>query len=101
MNDDTDIGFKRDEDVHTRRTSSSWTSFVQSLRRVVLATLVAVPLTGILTVAMFLVPPAVAAGIGISGMVLLYVGTEFNRPILLAIGGIVMFAGIFSWAVRQ
>lgn len=101
MNDDKDIGFERDENVHTRRGSSSWTSFIQSLRRVMLATLVAVPLTGILTAAMLLVPPAVAAGIGISGMVLLYLGTELNRPILVAMGGIVMSAGVLSWGFRQ
>jgi len=101
MNDDKDIGFQRDANVHTRRGSSRWTSFVQSLRRVTLATLVAVPLTGILAAAMFLVPPAVAAGIGISGIVLFYVGKEFDRPILLAIGGIVMFAGVLSWGFRQ
>ncbi len=56
MNDDKDIGFERDENVHTRRTSSWWTSFVQSLRRVVLATLVAVPLTGILAARLFVLP---------------------------------------------
>jgi hypothetical protein len=66
-----------------------------------LATLVAVPSTGILAAAMFLVPPSVAIGIGLSGLVLFYLGKELDRPILLAIGGIVMFAGVLSWAIRQ
>ena len=76
-------------------------SLLQSMRRVMLATLVAVPSTGILAAALFLVPPAVAIGIGGFGLVLFYVGKEFDRPTLLAIGGVVMFAGVLSWAVRQ
>ena len=75
--------------------------FLQSLRRVMLATLIAVPSTCCLAAALLLVPPVAAIGIGFAGLVLFYVGKELNRPILLAIGGIVMFAGVFSWAVRQ
>ena len=78
-----------------------WASFLQSLRRVMLATLVAVPSTGALAAAMLLVPPEVAFGIGVSGMVLFSLGKGLDRPILLAIGGVVMFAGVLSWGVRQ
>ena len=101
MNDDTEIPFERVTPVHARCSSSPWRSFLQSFRRVMLAALVAVPSTGILAAVMFLVPPAVAIGIGLSGLVLFYVGKELDRPILLAIGGVVMFAGVLSWAVRQ
>ena len=102
MNDDTQSRFGPDEPaVHSRRGSSSWSSFLQSLRRVTLAALVAVPTTGILAAGMLLVPPSVAIGIGLSGIVLFYLGKELDRPILLAIGGVVMFAGVLSWAVRQ
>lgn len=65
------------------------------------ASLFAVPSTAILAAAMFLVPPNVAVGIGLSGMVLFCVGKEIDRPILLAVGGVVMFAGVLSWALRQ
>ena len=79
----------------------SWASFLQSLRRVTLAAAVAVPATGMLTVGLLLVPPSVAFGIGLSGMVLFYLGKGLDRPILLAIGGVVMFAGVLSWGFRQ
>lgn len=34
-------------------------------------------------------------------MVLFSLGKGLDRPILLAIGGVVMFAGVLSWGVRQ
>ncbi len=102
MNGDNQSRFEPGEPaMHSRRSSSPWASFVQSLRRVALAALVAVPTTGVLAAGLLLVPPNVAIGIGLSGIVLFYLGKWLDRPILLGIGGVVMFAGVLSWAVRQ
>ncbi len=102
MNGDTQSRFEPGEPaMHNNRSSSPWASFLQSLRRVTLAALVAVPATGVLAAGLLLVPPNVAIGIGFSGIVLFYLEKGLDRAILLGIGGVVMFAGVLSWAVRQ
>jgi hypothetical protein len=50
---------------------------------------------------LLLVPPDVALGIAIFGMMLFYLGEGINRPILLGFGGVLMFAGALSWGFRQ
>ena len=74
---------------------------MQPLLRVLLATLIAVPSTAIVAIAMFVVPPKIALCFCVVGMGLFKLGHTTKRPIVLAIGGIVMFGSVFSWAVRQ
>ncbi len=84
-----------------QRSPLLWDKFKASVGRITVATIIAVPATGILTVALFLVPPPVALGIGICGMVSLRAGAQFNKPSLIAIGGVTFLAGVLSWALRQ
>ena len=78
-----------------------WTGLLASVLRVTFATLIAVPTTALLTACLYLVPPPVALGVCICGMVASKIGAEFNRHGLLVIGGVSMFAGVLSWAFRQ
>lgn len=74
---------------------------MQSLRRIIYATLIAVPSTAVAAAALLLVPPNIALGATIFGIALFATGKSTNRPIPMAVGGVVMFAGVFAWAVRQ
>ena len=80
---------------------SSRSGLSASVRRVALCLIVAVPATVLLTALLLLVAPNVAIGVAISGLILFQVGKAIDRPLLLSFGGVVMFAGVFSWAVQQ
>ncbi len=81
--------------------STMFRRFGQSVGRVIVATLIAVPSTLLLATVLLLVPPNVAIGICFIGMVFFYAGRGLDRPILVGFGGVTMFAGLLSWAVRQ
>jgi len=88
-------------DPESHPNPSSWDKFVSSVMRIATATLIAVPATAILTAILFLVPPSVALGIAICGLVALKASVHFNKPSLVIIGGVSMFAGLLSWGFRQ
>jgi hypothetical protein len=76
-------------------------SFIQSCKRICLATLIAVPVWGAVTAVLLLLPPIVGFIAGLCGIALLLIGKELERPRILGIGGILAFAGVCAWALQQ
>jgi hypothetical protein len=77
-------------------------AFIRSVRRVAIATIIAIPLCAVLTAGMFLVPPVVVYGSLFVGVALFGIGSDFcvqSKPIA-AIGGITMFAAVLAAAIR-
>ncbi len=72
-----------------------------SVKRIFLSVLVAIPSTAVVAALLHLVPPIFAFVAGVTGMVFFRIGASLNRPILVGLGGVVMFGGVFSWALRQ
>lgn len=72
-----------------------------SARRIGLSLLVAIPSTAIATGLLFLVPPNLALVAGLAGKACFLTGESTKRPRLVGLGGVVMFAGVLSWALRK
>ena len=72
-----------------------------SARRILICLLIAIPGTATVTGLLYFVAPGIAIGICVMGIALFSFGRAFNRVLLMGVGGVLMFGGVLSWALRQ
>ena len=70
-------------------------NFIRMTCAILIAILFWAALVGIL----FLLPPRVALGTMFAGLVLFLVGAKLHFPWTAAVGGVLMFAGVFAAAL--
>jgi hypothetical protein len=73
---------------------------MKSLLRITTGVLVAVPSVAVLTMALFALPPSIAAGVGIAGMASLTSTKYVHNKWLAAVGGLFAFSGVVAYALR-
>jgi hypothetical protein len=76
-------------------------SFRQSCYRIALAISIAVPVWLALTGLFLMMPPILAIGGMLLGVVLFKCGAELKRKWIAAAGGVLMFAAVFAWAINR
>ncbi len=72
-----------------------------NVKRVLVATLIAVPACAAVAALMWFLPTWVALWFAIAGVVLFQIGAEIGWKWCAFLGGIVMFGSVFAWAIRQ
>jgi hypothetical protein len=76
-------------------------SLLQSCGRICLAAALAIPVWLALAALLLILPPGFALGAALFGIVLLMCGKELERKWMVAVGGVLAFAGVLAWALSQ
>lgn len=72
-----------------------------SLRRILTATFLAVPMTAGVSGVLLILPQWLAFASVLAGLVLFKVGTHLEHNWCTVMGGVLAFGALFAWAVRQ
>jgi hypothetical protein len=73
---------------------------MNSLYRIAIGLLIAVPLVAVLTVVLFAFPPVVGLSVGIAGAGALTACQYIDCKWLAAVGGLLAFSGVLAYALQ-